>query len=116
MHAAKKTIDSVAVQWATTMAQHQIDNVLIRSEQFKNDPERKKRGVTYECIPCHYSARIAGQAFTDRPCGICDTVIQSGNTDVNVLCIPCAKKYSLCAHCGADIALRPHRILKLDPQ
>lgn len=116
MHAAKKTIDSVSVQWATTVAQHQIDNVLNRAEQFKEDPEKEKRIGTYECVPCHYSAKIAGQAFTDRPCGICDTQIQSSNTDVNVICISCAQKYSLCAHCGADIALRPRRILRLDPK
>ncbi len=72
------------------------------------DAEREARCNVYECKMCFYlrGARLAGQAFTDRPCDICAKVVTYSSTATMKYCKPCAEKHQLCRECGGDLELR----------
>lgn len=74
-----------------------------------SDPHRKERLAVQECMMCYKSSRIGGVTFTFRQCAHCEEILNSGNTNVDVLCQGCAKKAQLCKHCGADIDLKNRR-------
>lgn len=62
------------------------------------------------CISCYYlSSSLAGQAFTTRPCGICEVDVIYGSTYTDVLCLKCAIENHLCKHCAGDINMNPCR-------
>jgi len=103
MNYPKHKIDRVSVCNATAFTNLRIDLTLERAKQYTEDPDKKKRLELSICKPCFYERTVAGQAFTNRPCGLCETVLQSSNTNVDVLCIGCAKVNNLCKKCGGDI-------------
>lgn len=92
---------------------------LRRSEQdlrnMTEDPQKDDRLAKMECVVCFYPfrGRIGGTMCTSSQCGICQKTIHSSNTNIDVVCLDCAKAHDLCKHCGGDIRMRTRR--KFDP-
>lgn len=98
------------VQSKTRFTRNRVIDYIAAGQQMDDDPEKLKRRREQLCRWCHYAAsRIAGQAFTDRQCGICEKEMTFSTTDTDVVCPACATKHELCKHCGADQELRPQR-------
>lgn len=78
---------------------------------WRDDAEKVARRAEMKCKTCFYfgAGRLAGQAFTSRPCAICAEVFEWANTGIPALCKPCAKKTRLCIQCGADRELKQRR-------
>lgn len=75
----------------------------LQRKRFSEDPDVKKRMQRHFCIRCHYSTRLAGQAFTEAPCGLCGEVQTFSSTATDALCRLCAVAHRMCAHCAGDI-------------
>jgi hypothetical protein len=74
------------------------------ADNFKEDPEKKERLLQKLCPVCFYiKDRIGGDALTSVECACCTEIINSSNTDVDVLCYSCSINYMLCKHCGCDL-------------
>ena len=104
-------INAEKVSHETYFAINHAQETVEKALRFLADPDKVKRLEEVTCKRCYYiwTGRISGQAFTDVPCGICEMTVTYANTDTNKLCNDCAKKNELCAHCGADLHLRPRR-------
>lgn len=71
---------------------------------FELDPEEEKRKKDLNCKRCYYShGRLAGQAFTDYKCRICDKENSHSNTAVPKICPQCSATFNLCVECGGSI-------------
>ena len=95
--------------YATERAKRNVNAILERAEELKNDPQKTKRVVANECISCFYSSGIGGSAMTNRPCMSCGLNELYGSTYTDVLCLNCAKTHGLCKHCGGDINMKVRR-------
>ena len=73
------------------------------------DPDRKERLAAMECVLCWKSSRIGGAAITPAHCAFCGLEMVHGSTNVDAMCLSCAKHAGLCKHCGADIDLKNRR-------
>lgn len=73
-------------------------------ENFDSDAHKERREQAHECRRCFYlrDGRMAGQAFTDWNCGVCNKVSSNPNTATPRVCMECAKKYRLCTECAGD--------------
>lgn len=71
-----------------------------------DDVYKTDRVAKQECQSCFYSQRIGGQAMTRSYCGICEKEMHCGHTNVDAVCIDCAKKHRLCKHCAGDINMK----------
>jgi hypothetical protein len=72
---------------------------------FDTDPKLEERKSKQLCKHCFFvnNNRIAGQSFTNHNCGLCRKVMTFSTTDTDKFCLECAKKLSVCKHCGAKI-------------
>jgi hypothetical protein len=77
-----------------------------RQRRCVNDVYKTERVITQECQSCFYSQRIGGQAITRSYCGICEKEMTFGNTNVDAVCLECAKEHRLCKHCAGDINMK----------
>jgi hypothetical protein len=117
MQRPAKKIDSASVQRATAMTRSMIETMIRDVERAQIDPEKDQRKAKGTCIVCYYiRSGLAGQAITSQPCGICHKDQMYGSTNTDALCLECATEHQLCKHCGADIKLRPLRVIKLPTQ
>jgi hypothetical protein len=115
MRAVTDTLTRERVMSKTRFTRDRVIDYIAAGQQMDDDPEKGKRQRAQLCRWCHYAAsRIAGQAFTDRNCGICNKDMQFSSTDTDVVCSDCATKHELCKHCGADRELRPKRSTFVD--
>lgn len=94
---------------------HNMKNVgeiaLARALRWKEDKEAEKRREACLCKTCYYiyGSALAGQAFTQRPCGVCAGTITHSDTACPVICDACSKKTRLCKRCGGDRELRQRK-------
>jgi len=103
-------MDRHSVDSSTYISRHHLAAIVKSALAADQDNDRVKRLQLSLCRSCHYFGNgIGGAAMTTRPCGICQTPVTYGSTCTDALCLNCAKKHSLCKHCGADRELRPHR-------
>lgn len=112
MNYPKATIDRVSIERNTYASGYYLEAVVDRADKMTQDLEAGKRKKESYCVMCYvpYGAgRVGGAACTSRECGLCDTIIHSGNTNIDMLCQPCAVENRLCRHCGADVDLRNRR-------
>ena len=76
----------------------------------EEDPQREKRLEESLCTGCFYEkSRIGGAAITFRQCAFCTEMLNSGNTNIDIMCRDCAKAAGLCRHCGCDIDMKNRR-------
>ena len=109
MYRHQATIDKVSIERANHYGREQVSYILKRASQFTQDPDRARRLLASECVVCYGQPRIGGAACTYSACPLCGERISSSNTNIDALCLNCAKENSLCRHCGADIELRGRR-------
>lgn len=110
MGADRKNIDLYNVQFRTTQNAIYVRETIKLAKVLELDTDRVARLKALRCKMCFYvKSGICGQAFTERQCGLCDEMLLSGNTNVNVLCYSCGKDNGLCVECGADVELRERR-------
>ena len=111
MNQPPKKMDRYSVQFATSIADRHVAETIRHAKAAEFDEDRVARLKASNCKFCYYiyNSRIGGAAMTERPCGICGKVVMYGSTCTDAVCHDCAKKHSLCVHCGADLELRPNR-------
>lgn len=95
------TLDDV--KFASRMNESRVRSALELAEKLSTDPQRARRLQRQECVPCFYTQRMAGQAFTGYTCALCASEQQYHNTAVPKLCPTCATANGLCVRCGADM-------------
>jgi hypothetical protein len=95
------------IKISTHFSRKRLDAMIVAAEAAYTDVDRARREKQQYCRWCYYgrSPRIAGQAFTERACYACTTVVTYPTTDTNLLCVPCAQRYGACVSCCADIDL-----------
>jgi hypothetical protein len=91
-----------------------LERISLRRDALRKldlDLDKEARLDARECLFCFYMARprIAGQAFTERPCGLCDKTIKHSNTAIGVICEACSDESGMCSHCGGDMNLKVRR-------
>lgn len=107
-----KRIDSQSVEYATYSKSHRRNYLVNFVRKITDDEEKTKRHAEALCVMCYYEkSRIGGAACSSRQCGAegCKTILHSGNTCVDFLCLECARKLKLCKCCGADVDLKRRR-------
>lgn len=110
MKAARQNITLSNIEFHNGMHRGRLDELQQFVYRAQHDPAKKARLEKQECVACFYSgSRIGGATVTTRQCGLCDESLLSGNTNVDVLCVGCARRAQLCRHCGADIDLKNRR-------
>lgn len=105
-------IDLCSIENATCRANHYYLAALERAEKMRDDADQKSRHEASECVVCYvpYGAgRMGGATSTSRPCAICATILNFGNTCIDMLCVDCARENQLCKHCGGDVDLKYRR-------
>lgn len=108
MHANRMRINRTAIESTNFMHLKRIESY--RRFLAKVDgQDHTARREAQECVMCFGESRIGGAALTARQCAHCDATLYSGNTNVDVLCVDCARRAQLCKHCGADIDLKNRR-------
>lgn len=102
-------LDLVFIERHTQSQKYWIEVMNSRMKIINEDKEKKHRLEISECVLCYrpYGAsRIGGSASTSVDCALCGKIITCGNTNIDILCLECAKHEKLCKHCGADIELK----------
>jgi len=94
-----KKFDLEDVRYRTHMQKDRLESY----KKFFDDPDKLKRLEEQECVICYYNSKFGGAAMTDSNCGLCETKMNFGSTNVDKLCTDCSKMHELCKHCGADI-------------
>jgi hypothetical protein len=108
MERSAKKIDAVSVMRATDFAKNYAQSTVEKGLLYLADPDKKTR---LECPTCYYLlARIGGACMTTQPCGLCGTPQTYGSTATDALCETCARRDSLCKHCGGDLHMRVRRV------
>lgn len=117
MRQQRKIIDRASYEWATELANERERSMRNRLAAFDSDREEATRLKQAYCKSCYYlmAGAMAGQAMTQRPCGLCARDVMHGNTNCPVLCLACAQAKGLCRMCGGDITGRKRRNLVLNP-
>lgn len=105
-------VDLCAIERANNHATTRRETTCRDALRYLLDPAREDRLAASECVICFMADRVGGASSTERPCGLCDTVLRTGNTNIDVLCLKCAQREGLCKHCGADLDLKNRRSRK----
>lgn len=111
MQARRKKIDLYSVCFQSTLASRWVRGQIELAKHLEADDEREERLKQQKCKFCYYRSGLAGQAFTNWQCGLCDYEGQNANTDVPALCIVCAEAHGLCVKCGGDLEMKQRRKL-----
>lgn len=103
MNAGKKKWNKNFKEMRTMRNHFRIRDTREFVNKIENDPDSIRRLDIQNCKTCHYSTRMAGQAFTDSECGFCDNMMTFSNTDTDMLCQRCATMNEACKHCGGEM-------------
>lgn len=96
-------VDKVYITRRTSVSKSRAQDLILLAESLVKDVDREVRLEQHLCKSCYYFSRMSGQAFTRRPCGICNEVQTYSNTDTHDLCKPCAVENKLCKRCSAKM-------------
>lgn len=108
MNRPRERVDLASVVRVTSSNRHHLAHM----QRVLTDPDKAARLAQQVCQACAYQGRIGGAACSFRECAFCTKTLSSGNTCVDVLCIPCAQERDLCVRCGGDIHLKTRRKLE----
>lgn len=113
MHRPHRPFSRRESELAASRATWRVQNALRLAESLQNDTDRVERLKFSECKACYYisrgQGRIGGAAVTSTSCRLCAGEMVFSSTVTEELCSPCAKKESLCRHCGGDLEMRLKR-------
>lgn len=105
MRVPQKIISRSSIEMSNFRNRDIVKHYIKKAEEYKSDKNREERLKACECIVCYGSSRIGGAAITFSSCSICKADLNSGNTNIDMLCKKCANDNGLCKHCGSDIDL-----------
>lgn len=78
--------------------------ILRRAHDFEEDVKKEWRIKFQNCKFCTYlEGSLGASVLTNSTCAICGKPILNSSTNIDKLCIDCAKEYQLCAHCGGTM-------------
>lgn len=110
MRANRRSVDKISIEYANQRAKQNIAYWRKRLKDVDEDQQREKRLAAAQCALCFYEqSRVGGASCTSVQCAFCDKRLTSGTTNVDLMCVDCAKKAGLCCHCGCDIDLKNRR-------
>lgn len=102
--------DISAMTSSTYFSRQMYLDVIDRADRSRQDLSKEERLKKCQCKACFYiRGRLGCAAITERPCSGCGKRVTCGNTCIDKLCMDCAKKHSLCVHCGGDLEMRVGR-------
>lgn len=81
------------------------ENLKSKIDDYDNDINKDRRFENFKCKHCFYLRRdtVSGSAFTQYDCIDCGSEEVSSNTNVDKLCLSCAKNNNACKHCGGQM-------------
>lgn len=97
-----KRFDLTAMNLASFTARQYLEKLTKVIE----DRDWKKRCDVQECQICYYLTKIGGAAITTSRCYACYEEMIFNSTNIDHLCIDCARERDACKHCGADMGLK----------
>lgn len=98
--------------WLTQVAVREATSMASAIDLWKLDADKAARRQKGECRSCHYlnRDRVAGQAFTQKPCNVCGRVVLYATTYTGYACHACTQLYAICGQCGGDMEGRESRV------
>jgi len=103
------------IEWAVDRNKERIQLYSRLALKFLTDPEKKERKLAQYCVCCFYrESTLAGQAFTENQCGVCEVEMQWSSTHQEKLCLSCAQTLGLCRECTSTIDLKEPRKFKTE--
>lgn len=106
-------VNSERVRMSTSRCNKWLEKKVRELKEIVNDEFQDKRLVEQLCKFCYYSeGYLTLQAFTFSSCGFCEAELMSSNSDIDCMCINCAKEKNLCVHCAADMSGNEKRIIR----
>ena len=110
MISQRANVDLSEISWETERGKDRVSYYRSMLKKIDEDKEKERRLEQSECFLCFYEkSRIGGSACTQVQCAFCNKVLSSGTTNIDKMCVDCAKKAGLCKHCGADVNLKNRR-------
>jgi hypothetical protein len=111
LNGQRRRIDLANILRASDWAKEYMRFTAEAHRNMTEDPRKADRLKAQQCVVCFYplQRRVGGARCTSAQCGICQDVIHSGSTNIDVVCLDCGRTHDLCVHCGADIRLRIRR-------
>lgn len=110
MERPHKKYDRYRYEWETGVAQGNVRKVQELADKLASDPDRPARMQKGCCTWCYYRpGPMVCNAVTKKPCDICDTPMQFGNSNVDAVCENCSKEHGICRQCGGDLNLKIRR-------
>ena len=101
------------ITWAIDRNRERISLYSRLALNFLTDPDKKVRRLEQYCVCCYYrESTMAGQAFTESQCGVCQKDMRWSTTHQEKLCPECSNRLGLCRECGATMELKEPRALK----
>lgn len=94
---------------ATSRSKERVEDTLALAERIKSDLDMDERKKAQLCKACFYFTALGGSRITSRECAGCGKDQVYGSTNTDALCMDCARKHSLCKHCGGDLEMRVKR-------
>jgi len=91
------------ITWKTRLNGYWEESIHKLSNNLKLDPEKNHRLKQLLCKKCFYQETLAGQAFTEYTCLLCETKDLYPNTAVPLLCQKCATDKKICRDCCASL-------------
>lgn len=109
-----KYVDLKRIWAANYRSKQSYDGLIDKALAAREDRHRYGRLRAMRCKACFYFPvnRLAGQAFTARPCHECGEEILHHNTAVPPICKKCAKRLGVCLECCADMDFKCRKKLK----
>jgi len=92
---------------------HTNKDVIESFKRYLEDPDKKKRIESQECVYCFYAGKMGGAAITKSFCGLCEKEMTFASTCTDRLCKECAASKGLCKHCASDMEYKNRRNLSL---
>ena len=110
-HRPARRYDRYTYEQRTDQKQHELSKVINLALRCGADPAKEQRLKEGKCLLCYYreGGRVGAAAITTTECCFCESVLQAGNTAVDLACQNCAVKHGVCRECGADLNLKLRR-------
>lgn len=112
----QKILTEDDIEFKNRMQLYKLKCLLKKAEQINKDEKKEQRLEGSHCLLCYYDVMggLACQAFTDTNCSICNTTMTFSNSNVDMVCLPCAKEKELCIKCGANLDYREETLVPMN--
>lgn len=111
LNGPRRRVDLASIVRQSDWAREYRRSTEERARDMAEDPRRGERLAAGKCLVCFYcfESRIGGARLTAAQCGICQAVLRSGSTAIDVVCLDCGRDHDICVRCGGDVRMRIRR-------